>query len=65
MAGVPTAGLVLILILSAIFLYVLEMYFMIAPIIILYIIMRQLTSRDPWMIDMIIENIQQKDVYKP
>jgi len=65
MGGVPTVGLVFILILSVIFLYVLKMYFMIAPIIILYIVMRQLTSKDPWMIDIVLDNIQQKDIFIP
>ena len=65
MAGVPTSGLVLLLILSVMFLYVLRMFFMIAPIIVLYLIMRYLTSRDPWMIDMVMKHIQQKDIYLP
>ena len=65
MAGVPTSGLVLILVLLVVFLYVLRMYFMIAPIIVLYLIMRYLTSKDSWLIDMVIKNINQKDVYLP
>ena len=65
MAGVPMVGLLFILVLSIVFLYVLRMYFMIAPIIVLYLIMRLLTSRDPWMIDMVLQHIRQKDVYIP
>ena len=65
LGGVPTTGIVLILVLSVVFVYVLRMYFMIAFIVILYIVMRHLTQRDPWMIDMTLENIQQQDVYIP
>ena len=65
MAGLPTAGLVLVLILAVIFLYLLKMYFMVVPIVILYLVMRQLTSKDPWMIDIVLDNIQQKDVFIP
>ena len=65
MAGVPMMGLVFLLILAVVFIYVLNMYFMVAPIIILYIVMRILTNKDPWMIDMLIDNIQQKDIFLP
>ena len=65
MAGVPTSGLILILILAVMFLYVLKMYFMAVPIAILYFIMRHLTAKDPWMIDIVLDNIQQKDVFFP
>lgn len=63
--GIPTMGLVLILILAVMFLYVLKMLFMIAPITLLYVIMRHLTAKDPWMIDIVMENIQQKDIFIP
>jgi type IV secretory pathway VirB3-like protein len=63
--GVPAAGIVLLLILTVFFIYVFKMYFMVTPIVILYLIMRHLTSKDPWMIDMVIDNIQQKDVFIP
>ena len=65
MAGVPMMGLVFLLVLTVMFVYVLNMYFMIAPIVILYIVMRILTNKDPWMIDMVIDNIQQKDIFIP
>jgi len=65
MFGVPTTGLVLIVVLVMMFVYFLKMIFMIAPIVILYVVMRHLTSKDPWMIDMILDNIQQKDIFIP
>jgi len=65
MFGVPTLGVVLIVILFMMFVYVLKLIFMIVPIAILYIVMRHLTSKDPWMVDMILDNIQQKDVFIP
>jgi len=65
MFGVPTAGLMLVFVLSVMFLYVIKIYIMIAPLSVLYAVMRHLTSKDPWMIDMLLDNIQQKDVFLP
>lgn len=65
MAGVPTTGLVGIVLLLVIFIYLLKMTFMLVPIVIIYFVMRYLTARDPWMIDIVLENIQQKDVFIP
>ena len=65
MAGVPTIGLIFIIILSIVFLYVLRLYFMIAFIAVLYLIMRFLTARDPWLIDIVLNSIQEKDIFIP
>jgi len=64
-AGVPQAGIFTIFILFLFFIYALRIYFMIVPISILYFIMRHLTSKDQWNIDMGLANIMQKDVYIP
>ncbi|MDR1909492.1 MAG: VirB3 family type IV secretion system protein [Spirochaetaceae bacterium] len=63
--GVPQTGLLLLFMLAVIFIYGFELYFTIVPIVILYLIMRYLTGKDPWMIDIVIENISQKDVFLP
>lgn len=65
LADIPQAGLVGLFILAVVFLYVFEMYFMIVPIVLLYFIMRHLTKRDPWLIDIVLDNIRQKDVFIP
>jgi len=65
MAGIPTIGLMLLMILSVVFLYVLRIWFMIAPIVVLYLIMRHLTAKDPWLMEIVIDNITQKDIYIP
>lgn len=65
MAGVPQAGLFFLFLLGVIFIYGLGLYFMIAPIVILYFVMRALTKKDPWLIDIVLENISQKDVLIP
>jgi len=65
MAGVPQAGLLLIVILAAAFVYGLGLYFMLVPIAALYAVMRLLTKHDPWLIDIVLENIMQKDVFIP
>jgi len=65
MAGIPQVGLLGLIVMSVFFLYILRLFFMIVPVVILYFIMRFLTARDPWMIDISLDSIQQKDVYLP
>jgi len=65
MFGVPTTGLMLIFVMAVMFLYVARLWVMAAPIAALYVVMRHLTSKDAWMIDIILDNIQQKDVFIP
>jgi type IV secretory pathway TrbD component len=65
LAGVPQAGLFLLFILAVVFMYGLELYFMGIPIVILYLVMRALTRRDPWLIDIVLDNITQKDLFIP
>jgi len=63
--GVPTMGLVLCFVLAVFFIYLFQWFFIIAPIAILYAVMRFLTSKDPWMIDTMLDYIVQKDVFIP
>jgi type IV secretory pathway VirB3-like protein len=65
LGGIPQAGLIGLFVMAVMFLYVLAMYFMIVPIVLLYFIMRHLTKIDPWLIDIVLDNIQQKDVFIP
>jgi type IV secretory pathway VirB3-like protein len=65
LGGVPQAGLFIVLMLAVIFVYGMEMPFMLVPIILLYFVMRALTKKDQWLIDIVLENIQQKDVFIP
>jgi len=63
--GVPTMGLVLILVLAVLFLYLLRWFFMVVPIALVYVVIRHFTSRDPWLIEIILDSIQHKDVFLP
>jgi type IV secretory pathway VirB3-like protein len=45
--------------------YGLRLYLAIVPIVLLYFVMRFLTKRDQWFIDIVLENISQKDVLLP
>jgi type IV secretory pathway VirB3-like protein len=65
MGGIPQAGLIGLFIMAVMFLYVFAMYIMIIPMVILYFIMRHLTKLDPWLIDIVLDTIQQKDVFIP
>jgi type IV secretory pathway VirB3-like protein len=63
--GVPQTGLFILFMLGLIFIYGFEMYFMLVPVAVLYAIMRVLTKKDPWLIDIVIDSVFQKDVYIP
>jgi type IV secretory pathway VirB3-like protein len=63
--GIPQIGALLLFFAAVIFIVGLEMYFMAVPLAVFYIIMRALTKKDQWMIDIVAENIGQKDVYIP
>jgi len=65
MGGIPQAGLFVIFALSIIFVYGLKWYFFAVPIAILYFVMRHLTKQDQWFIDIILDNIMQKDKLIP
>ncbi|MDR1389517.1 MAG: VirB3 family type IV secretion system protein [Treponema sp.] len=65
MGGIPQTGLIGLFVMSVVFIYGFSMYFMSVPIILLYLVMRHLTKLDPWLIDIVIDNIQQKDLFVP
>ena len=65
LAGIPQAGLILLVVLATVFIYGLRLFFMIVPIAVLFIVMRILTKRDQWLIDIVLDNIQQKDKLIP
>jgi len=60
-AGIPQAGLFLLFILGLLFIYALKLWFTIIPIALFYFVMRHLTKKDPWFIDIVLDNIMQKD----
>jgi len=63
--GVPQAGLFILFMLALVFVYGLEMYFALVPIVLLYFVMRHLTKQDQWFIDIVLDNIMQKDKLVP
>jgi diacylglycerol kinase len=62
---IPQTGLLVVLVFGLFFGMMLEMYVMLIPDAILYILMRIMTKRDPYMVDIIIEHIGQKEVFLP
>ena len=60
-AGIPQLGLLLLFMLGLIFVYGLQLYFTIIPIVLFYFVMRHLTKKDQWFIDIVLDNINQKD----
>jgi len=63
--GVPQLGLLLIFVLSVVFIYGFRFYLAIIPIVLLYFVMRFLTKKDQWLIDIMLNNITQKDILIP
>ena len=63
--GIPQMGVLILLFFGFIFLSLLRMYYMVFPLGILYITMRVLTKKDPFMIDILIEHINQKEFLVP
>jgi len=63
--GVPTMGLVFIFVLAVFFLYLLRWIFMILPIAAFYVLMRHFTSKDPWLIEIMLDSTLEKDIFIP
>jgi len=63
--GVPQAGLFLVFMLGIVFIYGFKIYWAVVPIVLLYFVMRHMTKKDQWLIDMVLENIMQKDKLIP
>jgi len=63
--GIPTAGLALLFVMVMVLVYAMKVYLFIVPIVLLYFIMRFLTSKDSWMIDIVLGNAAQKDIFIP
>jgi len=59
--GIPQLGLLLLFMLGLIFIYGLQLYLTIIPIVLIYFVMRHLTKKDQWFIDIVLDNIKQKD----
>jgi type IV secretory pathway TrbD component len=63
--GIPQLGLLFLFILGLIFVYGLQFYYAIIPIVLIYFIMRHFTKKDQWLIDMFLEHINQKEKLIP
>jgi type IV secretory pathway TrbD component len=63
--GVPAMGILVLLLLGAFFMYILEQYLAGIPIAGVYMLMRYFTKQDPYMIDILLEHLNQKDILIP
>jgi len=63
--GIPQVGMLLIFMLFLVFVYGFQLYFSIIPIVLLYFVMRFMTRKDQWMIDIMLDYIRHKDVLIP
>jgi type IV secretory pathway VirB3-like protein len=64
-AGVPQIAFMLEMILAALFVFVAKMNFMAVVIIVLHLIVRQLTKKDPFLADIVLKSLTQPDGYYP
>jgi type IV secretory pathway TrbD component len=63
--GIPQVGLFLLFFLGIIFAYGMRQYWTIVPIVLIFFLMRHFTKKDPWFIEILLENITQKDKLIP
>ena len=63
--GIPALGMLLLLLLGVFTMYILQQYYFGIVIAVLYIVMRILTKKDPYLIDILIEHVSQKDFLVP
>jgi type IV secretory pathway VirB3-like protein len=63
--GVPQMALLIIFMFGIVFVYGLQMYYVIIPLVLVYFFMRHLTKKDQWSIDIMLDNVMQKDKLIP
>lgn len=63
--GIPALGMLILLLIGVFTMYILEQYYFGFILIILYIVMRFLTKKDPYLIEILIKHINQKDFLVP
>jgi len=62
---IPAMGMLVLLLLSVFVVYELKQYWFAVVIAVLYVVMRIMTKKDPYLIDIIIEHVNQKDYLVP
>ena len=63
--GIPAMGMLSLLLVAVFTMYILQQYYFGIFIAILYVVMRILTKKDPYLIDILIEHVNQKDFLVP
>lgn len=65
LAGVPHIALLVLLMFGIVTVYMAQLYWFTPVVIVLYIVMRLLTKRDPFLLDIIFISIVQDDYLIP
>jgi len=63
--GVPQAGMFIVFLFFLVFVYGFRLYFFSVPGALLYFFMRHISKQDPWSVDMLLQNVMQKDKLIP
>lgn len=63
--GIPAIGMLILLLAGVFTMYILRQYYFGFFLAALYIMMRLLTKKDPYLIDILFEHVNQKDYLVP
>ncbi len=63
--GIPSMGMLILLLIGVFTMYILKQYYFGFIIAALYVVMRIMTKKDPYLIDILIEHVNQKDYLVP
>lgn len=64
-AGVPHLALLALVIFAIITVYMAQLYWFLPVVVVLYVAMRLMTKRDPFLLDIVLQSITQDDYLIP
>lgn len=63
--GIPALGMLILLLVGVFTMYILKQYYFGVVLAALYVTMRIMTKKDPYLIDILFEHVNQKDFLVP
>lgn len=63
--GIPAVGMMILLIIAVFTMYILQQYYFGFVIFALFITMRIMTKKDPYLVDILVTHVNQKDMLIP
>lgn len=65
LAGVPHLALLVLVIFTIVTVYMAQLYWFLPVVVVLYIAMRLMTKRDPFLLDIVLHSVTQDDYLIP